>query len=140
MDIMVATCYCFGNCPEGGAMQPIGKMMIILMMTLLVTGCAFFAAKEPEKELPVVLTQDEILRPYAQLGRIQITKNVYLTDQTLKSSMQEWGLQALREEARKLGADALMLPDISSREQALYIFPGLPVYEWRATGIAIRFK
>jgi hypothetical protein len=33
-----------------------------------------------------------------------------------------------------------MLPDISSRELALFIFPGLPAYEWRATGIAIKFK
>jgi hypothetical protein len=121
-------------------MRAIEKMLIILLFFVLSAGCSTLAPKESDTNLPVVLTQDEILRPYTQLGRIQITKNVYLTDHDLKSNLQEWGLRSLQEEAKKLGADALMLPDISSRELALFIFPGLPAYEWRATGIAIKFK
>jgi hypothetical protein len=121
-------------------MRAIAKLLIILLVFVFVTGCSTLSTKESDSNLPVVLTQDEILRPYTQLGRIQITKNVYMTDHDLKSNLQEWGLRALQEEAKKLGADALMLPDISSRELTLFIFPGLTVYEWRATGVAIKFK
>jgi uncharacterized protein YbjQ (UPF0145 family) len=125
---------------KGGAMRAIEKMLFILLLFVSVAGCSALHPTGSGDDLPVVLSQDELLRPHIQLGRIQITREVYWMDHALRPNLQEWGLRSLQEEAKRLGADALILPDISSRELAIFIFPGFPATEYRATGIAIKFK
>ena len=115
-------------------------LSILLISAITLAGCSALPPRGGGDDLPTILTQDEILRPYVTLGRIQITREVYWFDHALRPNLQEWGLRSLQEEAKRLGADALILPDISSREMAIFVFPALPATEYRATGVAIKFK
>jgi hypothetical protein len=113
-----------------------------LLLSLL-TGCSAIPTTKPyNKDLPPVLAQDELLRPYEKLGRIQITREVYFTDYDLKldPNLQEWGVKALREEALKMGADALIFPEVTSSQITIVMFPAFPATEYRASGVAIKFK
>ena len=115
---------------------------MVFLLTLLV-GCSALPITKPyHKDLPPVLAQDELLRPYEKMGRIQITREVYFTDYDLKldPNLQEWGIKSLREEAQKMGADALILPEVTSRQITIVMFPAFPATEYRATGVAIKFK
>ena len=84
-----------------------------------------------------ILSQDELIRPYIKLGRIQVTREVYGTDYAVSPDITAWGLSAVRQEAAKLGADAVMLPEVTGRTITSGI---LPLTEYRATGFAIKFK
>lgn len=119
------------------------RMLISSILTLLMlalAGCSAIPMSKISSELPPVLDQDELLRPYVKLGRIQIVREVYFTDYWLEPNLQEWGLKSLREEAQRMGADALILPEITSRAITVVIFPAFPATEYRATGTAIKFK
>ena len=114
----------------------------VFLLTLLV-GCSALPITKPyHKDLPPVLAQDELLRPYEKMGRIQITREVYFADYDLKldPNLQEWGIKSLREEAHKMGADALIFPEVTSRQITIVMFPAFPATEYRATGVAIKFK
>jgi hypothetical protein len=113
------------------------------LLLALLTGCSAIPVTKPyPKDLPPVLAQDELLRPYEKLGRIQITREVYFTDYDLKfdPKLQEWGIKSLREEAQKMGADALIFPEVTSRQITIVMFPAFPATEYRAAGVAIKFK
>ncbi len=115
---------------------------MVFLLTLLV-GCSALPITKPyHKDLPPVLAQDELLRPYEKMGRIQITREVYFADYDLKldPNLQEWGIKSLREEAHKMGADALIFPEVTSRQITIVMFPAFPATEYRATGVAIKFK
>jgi hypothetical protein len=92
--------------------------------------------------LPPVLTQDEIVQPYEKLGRVQVTREVYLFDPYPASAdAYAWGIQAIREEAAKMNADAVVLPEVTGHATMPVLPPSvLPVTEYHATGVAIRFK
>ena len=116
---------------------------VMALLLSLLTGCSAIPTTKPyNKDLPPVLAQDELLRPYEKLGRIQITREVYFTDYDLKldPNLQEWGVKALREEALKMGADALIFPEVTSRQITIVMFPAFPATEYRASGVAIKFK
>lgn len=114
---------------------------IILILFLLLTGCTIVPTTIPERDdLPPILAQDELLRPYESIGRIQIIREVYFSDYAVDPNLQEWGIKVLREEARKMKADALILPEVTSRKLAIMVFPTFPATEYRATGVAIKFK
>ena len=124
-------------------MKPPNLMRYLAALLFLATlaGCAAIPpSKPPLQDLPPVLAQDELLRSYEKLGRIQIVREVYFTDYANNPNLQEWGLRALREEARKMGADALIFPEVSSRQITIVMFPAFPATEYRATGTAIKFK
>lgn len=89
--------------------------------------------------LPPVMTMEEVKRPYNRIGRINVTRTVYISDYVLPPTLHEWALQTLREEAGRLDADAVILPEVSSRETAVFIFPSFPATEYRAAGVAIKF-
>jgi len=84
------------------------------------------------------LAQDEILRPYTKLGKIQVTREIYgILDYKLNPDIREWGYAAIRAEADKMGADAVISPEVTGTTTT-YMF--VPSTEYRATGIAIKFK
>ena len=112
----------------------IRAVLTVLAITMLLTSCARVSFKGEGKDLPPILTQDEILRPYDKVGRIQITVDMYATE---VPNLQEWGYRTLREEASKMQADAIILPEVTSRPTTYLIVPS---NEYRATGVAIRFK
>jgi len=84
-----------------------------------------------------VLAQDELIRPYIKLGRIQVTREVFGSDYSLTPDIKAWGLAALQQEAEKMGADAVMLPEVTGRSSSNGI---VPTTEYRATAFAIKFK
>jgi len=113
--------------------------VLLLLLALIASGCSM--AYFPGSRLPPILSQDELIRPYEKLGRIQITREVYLADLALSGDMRAWGINALRYEAGKMNADAVILPEVTGHTTTpSALLSALPVAEYRATGVAIRFK
>jgi hypothetical protein len=110
-----------------------------LVMMLLLAGCAGVDSntRDNSSGLPPILTQDELVRPYIRLGRIQITREVFTTDALIKTDIYDWGTAALRREAAKMGADAVIFPEVNGAKITTGL---LPSTEFRATGVAIKFK
>jgi len=107
----------------------------LLVSAILLTSCATSLIQVgSDSGLPPILREDELIRPYSKLGRIQITVEIYAVE---LPNLQNWGFRALREEAAKMGADAVMLPEVTSRASTYLIVPS---NEYRATGVAIKFK
>jgi uncharacterized protein YbjQ (UPF0145 family) len=107
-----------------------------LILLLLLSGCAYLTPTS-SGDLPPVLAQDEVIRPYVAIGRIQITREVYGSNYTMTADIRNWGITAVREEAAKMGADAVILPEVTGQTITYAI---LPATEYRATGVAIKFK
>ncbi len=119
--------------------RPVKRSILLTVLLLLITiptGCSTTRSNSRADELPI-LSQDELIRPYIKLGRIQVTREVYGADYAVSSDISAWGLSAVRQEAAKLGADAVMLPEVTGRTTTSGIFP---LTEYRATGFAIKFK
>jgi hypothetical protein len=109
----------------------------LLFLMLLMSGCSLFSAAVTP-DLPPILSQDELIRPYVKLGRIQVTREVYgILDTNLTPEVREWGFTAVRAEAAKMGADAVILPEVTGHSVTYLV---MPTTEYRASGIAIRFK
>ncbi|MDD2367516.1 MAG: hypothetical protein PHN84_15295 [Desulfuromonadaceae bacterium] len=75
--------------------------------------------------------------PYTKIGRIQITREVYGADYAITPDITEWGHNAIRNEADKMGADAVISAEVTGRTTSYNLFPST---EYRATGIAVKFK
>jgi len=106
-----------------------------IFLILLLTACSTLP---PTRELPPILAQDELIRTYSKVGRIQVSREVYgIADYQLTPDIRAWGLSAIREEAAKMGADAVILPEVTGHTTTYLV---MPTTEYRATGIAIKFK
>ncbi len=110
--------------------------IILLLLSSLLNGCSHTSQSSRDDGLPI-LSQDELIRPYTKLGRIQVTRETYGSDYSLSPGIKAWGLAAVRQEAEKMGADAIMLPEVTGRTTTYGIIPST---EYRATGFAIKFK
>jgi hypothetical protein len=128
---------------DKSTMQTLRYAAAIISLTLLLLfemGCSTTANPNtpPPRDPPPILTQDELLRPYTKLGRIQVIREVYgLLDYKLTPDIREWGYAAIRAEADKMGADAVILPEVTGTTTTVIFVPST---EYRATGIAIKFK
>ncbi|BCS53011.1 hypothetical protein [Geobacter sp. SVR] len=112
-------------------------LCLLILLTVLPTGCST-GKPAPSREQPPLLSHDELIRPYVQLGHIQVTREVYgILDYEVKPDIREWGLDALRAEAEKMGADAVIESEVTGTTTTYLI---LPSTEYRATGTAIKFK
>ena len=109
---------------------------ISLFFSLLLGSCSTTWQASRSEGIPI-LTQDELIRPYTKLGRIQVTREVFFADYAVTPDITAWGLAAIQQEAEKMGADAIMLPEVTGRKTTYNIFPST---EYRATGFAIKFK
>ncbi|HPX60846.1 MAG TPA: hypothetical protein PLN25_03635 [Deltaproteobacteria bacterium] len=109
----------------------------LIAISLSVTGCS---GLRPQTfgELPPILTQDEVIRPYDSLARIQVTREVFGVDETLTPAIREWGYNAIRQEAAKMGADAVIFPEVTGQTTTFAVV--VPSTEYRASGVAIKFK
>lgn len=119
--------------------MPIQRRLSLLVpvtfLLLLITSCNTIP---PTRDLPPILAQDELIRTHVKLGRIQVSREVYgIVDYQLTPDIREWGFTAIREEAAKMGADAVILPEITGHTITYLV---IPTTEYRATGIAIKFK
>jgi len=114
--------------------------VLLVAMLITLSGCAAGSALNGgTANLPPVMTLHELNQPYSKVGRIHVTRTVYGVDRVVAPNLHEWGLDALRREALKLDADAVILPEISSKELNYFIFSAFPTTEYRATGVAIKF-
>jgi len=113
---------------------------ILMMMLALFAGCC--SVPVSSDELPPVLSQEELIRPYDKLGRIQVTREVYLFNQSPSNAeAYAWGYQVIREEAAKMQADAVILLEVNGLSATPGMLPTvMPSTEYRATGVAIKFK
>ena len=88
-------------------------LVCLMLLTLLTSSCSMYSSAPPP-DLPPILSQDELIRPYVKLGRIQVTREVYgIVDINLTPELREWGFTAVRAEAAKMGADAVILPEVT---------------------------
>lgn len=109
---------------------------MIILIAFCSSGCNAIRPVA-EGELPPLLAQDELIRPYIRLGRIQVTRETYGSDYSMTPDIKAWGFNAVRQEASKMGADAVMLLEVDGRTTTYGV---LPSTEYRATGVAIKFK
>lgn len=116
------------------------KGALLALLMLIMAGCA--ALPTPggtNSDRPPVISLDDITQPYRKIGRILVTRKVYFADYAVSPNLHEWATQALREEAGKLSADAVILPEITSHQLDIVSFPAFPATEYRAVGVAIKF-
>lgn len=117
---------------------------LLALILLIITGCSAIpltrTLKRETPNLPPILAQDEVLRPYVTLGRIKIVREVRFIDYGFEPNLREWGLRELQEEAARMSADAVIFPEITTRAVTIVVFPSTPATEYRATGVAIKFK
>ena len=118
------------------ATNPFILHIFLMLLTTSLACCSMIKQTSHNDGLPI-LSQDELIRPYIKLGRIQVTRETYGTDYSLSPDIKAWGLAAVRQEAEKMGADAIMLPEVTGHTTTNGIIPST---EYRATGFAIKFK
>ncbi len=117
------------------------KGALLALLMLVMTGCAAIPTPGGTgSDLPPVLSLDAITQSYSKIGRILVTRKVYFTDYAVSPNLHEWATQTLRAEAGKLNADAVILPEITSRQLDIVSFPAFPATEYRAAGVAIKFS
>lgn len=114
--------------------------VVLMLCSTMFTSCSTTKQTSNNDDLPI-LSQDELIRPYTILGRIQVTRESfvpkYVPDYTLSPDIKAWGLAAVRHEAEKMGADAIMLLEVTGRTNSFGIIPST---EYLATGFAIKFN
>jgi len=111
-------------------------LQLALLGTVVASaGCA--TTGQRAAELPPILAQDELLRPYQKMGVIEVQRERYGSPEDLTQADYKWGYQALREQAAKMGADAVIFPEIKAELETYVLFP---TSEMRAKGTAIKFR
>lgn len=109
--------------------------VLLLLCAVFFGGCT--STRLNVVNAPPVLTQDELLRPYYKVGNIQVRRSRYGSQADMTPADYSWAYDALRAEAQKIGADAVILPEVSV-ERNTYIF--YPVSEMTAKGVAVKFR
>ncbi len=109
--------------------------ILLLAFGTILNGCS--STRSSSNDSPPILSQDELIRPYVKLGRIVVTREVIGTDYSISPDIKAWGLSAIRLEADKMGADAIILPEVTGRTTTYGLIPST---EYLATGFAIKFK
>ncbi len=116
--------------------KPVILFTILLILSTLLNCCSIIRLPSRNDSLPI-LSQDELIRPYVKLGRIQVTRETFGPDYSLTPDIKAWGLAAVRQEAEKMGADAIILPEVTGHTTSSGLIPST---EYRASAIAIKFK
>jgi len=109
--------------------------LLLFCAFVLTCGCAMMARHQ--KELPPLLAQDELLRPHQTIATIEVHRGSFGSSWELTPADYNWAHRALREEAEKIGAEAVVLSEIRVEQQQYIIFPSSEI---RAKGIAIKFR
>ena len=108
----------------------------LLVVFLFAAGCATLKDSGNEN-LPPVLAQDELLRPYHKVAAIEVSRVRYGSVSDLTPEDYSWAYQSLRVEAARMGADAVILPEVKVDLESYALFPSSEIV---AKGIAIKFN
>lgn len=116
---------------------PLSRLLITTLL-LLATACATpLHTPTEERDPPPILAQDELFRPYTKVGVVEVSRKRWGHIDDLANEADEWANEALGAEAAKLGADAVMLPEMRAQKNIYLIFPVTTI---KAKGVAIRFN
>src|SRR4051794_10580163 len=102
---------------------------ILLVVCAVSLSCSCARVQVKQHNLAPLLSQDELLKPYDKMANIEVTRERYGFPEDLTIEDFSWGYYALREEASKLGADAVILPEVSIERQ---VFTFVPTTDMRA--------
>ncbi|MBU5614985.1 hypothetical protein [Geomonas azotofigens] len=108
-----------------------------VLLLLLAVACGGCTRVVYRADAPPILTQEEILRPFQKVGTIEVHRVRYGAKEDLTPADYSWANDALRAEAAKIGADAVILPEVKV-EMDTFIF--FPKSEMTARGTAIKFR
>ncbi|MBJ6726915.1 beta/alpha barrel domain-containing protein [Geomesophilobacter sediminis] len=109
--------------------------LTLLGALLLAGGCA--TTKTYTGDLPPILAQDELLRPYQKVADLEVRRERMGAPSDISPEDYAWGYDALRREAARIGADAVMFPQLSVETEHYILFPSS---EMKAKGVAIKFR
>jgi|GEM_PF-757549 len=124
-----------------GRVSPVRHLLVVIVWSVVavatagLSGCA--VTKHAPHSLPPIMTQDELQRPYVKLGALEYSRSRIGSVEGLTTQDYEWAYGELREGARRLGADAVILPEVRLEQSTYLIFPS---GEIKAKGIAIQFR
>jgi hypothetical protein len=111
------------------------RKAVVACLLSVAFGCA--TAPPHAEHLPPLLTQDELLRPYQKVAAMQVQRERYGFSDDVAPVDYNWAYDALRHEAARIGADAVILPEVSIVKQ---LFTFWPTSDMVAKGIAIKFR
>jgi hypothetical protein len=110
-------------------------LLVLVGAFFLSAGCA--TTGSPGVELPPILAPDEILRPYQKVASIEVRRERYGSPNDLTPDDYDWAYLALRREGARIGADAVITPEVRVELHRYLLFP---VSEMKARGIAVKFQ
>lgn len=115
------------------------RALLTVTAAALLAACATTpqTADEADREPPPILAQDEIFRPYVKIGTVEVNLKRYGRIEELQQEAEEWAHDALSAEASKIGADAVILPEVRIEKDTYILFPVIFV---KGKGTAIRFQ
>lgn len=109
----------------------------LVPVMLLLAVCGGCATVTFNAGAPPILRQDELLRPYNKVGTIEVRRVRHFAKEDLTPADYNWAYDALRAEAAKIGADAVILPEVKVEMDTYIVFPKS---EMTARGTAIKFR
>ena len=109
--------------------------LIVLLTVLALAACA--TTPVPYQSLPPILTQEQLERPYAKVGMLQVSRDRFGSVEDLSPDDYDWAYRSLREEAQKIGADAVILPEVRVNVTSYLLFPSSEII---ATAVAVKFR
>jgi hypothetical protein len=110
-------------------------LLLVCCVLVLTAGCA--ARRHSPLALPPIMTQSELQRPYTKLGILEYSSQRFGNIDGLTLQDYEWAHGELREGALRLGADAVILPEVRYEHDTFLLFPSSEI---KAKGVAIRFQ
>lgn len=114
---------------------PARSLVLCLLAALLLAGCA--STGRYGRALPPIFTQEQLSRPYVTIGQVTVSRERYGAPEDIDPADYEWANQALREEAAKVDADAIIFPEVKVQHNTYIFFPSSEI---TAQATAIRFR
>jgi hypothetical protein len=108
---------------------------LLVVLCFVLTACSLFTNQV--RSLPPILTQEQLERPYVKVGVVHVSRERYGSVEDLSPADYDWANQALREEAQRIGADAIIFPELRVDTASYLIFPASEI---SATATAIKFR
>lgn len=111
---------------------------LALLSLLALTACMRIETldKRVTPADPPIMSIESVQKPYVKVATIQTARRVLGSINELDADDLEWGYRALRKEACRVGADAVLFPEISTDFRSFSLIPYTVI---KAKAIAVRF-
>ena len=112
----------------------IRAMVAMLLLSGTLSACV---SLQTNTVMPVVVRADDLAgRGYERIGTVQLSRERFGVE-VLNADDYNWAHAALQAEAGKIGADAILQPELTINEHS-FLF--IPFTEIKARATAIRFR